>query len=311
MMDNFTIFACLLIQSTMAKLKDGFRGERAFVLPPACISKLEAHPVASTLHITDIGYYPRALYHYRERREPLSQYVMIYCIEGSGWFEVDGHRHEVRPDTYFILPAGRPHAYGASETDPWTIYWIHFKGTLAGEFVPREVATVEIRPGLHSRIADRLDMFEEIMTVLDQGYSMENLLYVSSVFHHFLGSVRYLTPYRSSSGPEADDIDVVNASIRFMKENIEKKLKLGDIACYVGYSSSQFSLMFTNRTGSSPIAYFNELKIRRACNLLDFSNLKINQICYKIGISDSYYFSRLFTRVMGISPTAYRRQKKG
>ena len=39
--------------------------------------------------------------------------------------------------------------------------------------------------------------------------------------------------------------------------------------------------------------------------------MKVNQICYKIGIEDCYYFARLFTKIMGISPREYKKAKKG
>ncbi len=39
--------------------------------------------------------------------------------------------------------------------------------------------------------------------------------------------------------------------------------------------------------------------------------MQINQVCFKIGIDDSYYFSRLFTKIMGMSPRCYRQQRKG
>ena len=72
--------------STMIKLKDGFSGERALVLPQSIIQEMEKDALSSILHITDIGYYPKALHHFRERKEPICQFVFIYCIEGAGWF---------------------------------------------------------------------------------------------------------------------------------------------------------------------------------------------------------------------------------
>lgn len=57
--------------------------------------------------------------------------------------------------------------------------------------------------------------------------------------------------------------------------------------------------------------YFNMLKIQQACALLDFTEIKINQVCYKVGIEDPYYFSRLFNKIMGMPPKEYKKLKKG
>ena len=113
------------------KLKDGFNGERLLVLPQVIVKAMETDPLMSKLHITDIGYFPKAMHHFRERKEPINQYVFIYCVDGEGWFKVSHHSYTVSAGQYFILPAGIPHTYGADKDFPWTIYWIHFKGEMA------------------------------------------------------------------------------------------------------------------------------------------------------------------------------------
>ena len=94
-------FASLIIKQ-MKKRKDGFSGERALILPLAIIHEMEKDPISSTLHITDIGYYPKAENHFRERSEPISQYILIYCVEGAGWFSVNNEMHQVKCNQYFI-----------------------------------------------------------------------------------------------------------------------------------------------------------------------------------------------------------------
>lgn len=298
----------------MAKQKDGFQGEQALVLPPAVIQRMKVERSTSLLYITDMGYYPKAYNHFRERKTPIEQYVFIYCTEGVGWFSIDGQRYAVSANQYFILPAGLPHAYGADERNPWTIYWIHFCGELAVAYCTHRICRLtEIKPGMHSRINYRTELFEEIFRVLRMGYSMENLSYASSVFHHYLGSLRYLQQYRESSSDHhsPENGNPVNAAIHYMKENLDKKLTLQNLATYTGYSSSYFSNLFLKQTGYAPLNYFNQIKIQKACQLLDFTDLKVNQICYKIGIEDPYYFSRLFAKTMGVSPKEYKKVKKG
>lgn len=295
----------------MIKRKDGFNGERALVLPLPVIQEMEKDTLSSILHITDIGYYPKALHHFRERKEPISQFVFIYCMEGSGWFRVNKQEYTVKANQYFILPAGTPHAYGSDDHNPWTIYWIHFKGKLASYFAEQANRPIEIKPSIQSRISNRNDLFEEIFRTLEMGYSHENLLYACSAFHYYLGSLHYLQQYREAGRKESVSNDIVTAAIHYMKENLEKKLTLADLAIHTGYSPSHFSVLFSKRTGYAPLTYFNQLKIQQACQLLDFTDMKINQICYKIGIEDTYYFSRLFSKIMGMSPREYKKQKKG
>ncbi len=295
----------------MAKLKDGFQGECAIVLPGTVVRQMESDPFCRNLHVTDIGYYPTARYHFRERREPISQYILIYCTRGAGWYELAGKRYSVGSDQLFILPAEKPHAYGADLDDPWTIYWVHFKGEMAGIFAEGFSTPFSIPSGDDSRISTRLGVFEEIYRTLKNGYSSDNLSYSAAALYYFLGSIKYLGKYRKSHETHEGERDIVETAIHFMRENLSKRLTLADIARHVNYSPSHFSAVFSRRTGYAPVYYFNQLKIQQASTYLDFTDLKITQICPRLGIDDPYYFSRLFRKHMGMSPSDYKKYKKG
>lgn len=293
----------------MLRIKSGFSGERSLVLPKMVTDMMAADAIVSVLYVTDIGYYPKAENHYRERREPIDQYVFIYCIDGRGSYEVGGNSYEVAANQYFILPAGVPHRYQADAENPWTIYWIHFKGMLAPYYAADAIAPTSVNPGIHSRISNRINMFEELFETLNSGYSIENIRYAMSLFHHYLASLRYVHQYRSA-GEKIDEGNVVEAAIHYMKENIERHMTLQEVADFTGYSASHFSMLFKAKTGHSPLNYINLLKIQRACLLLDTTQMRMNQICHKLGMDDPYYFSRLFSKIMGMSPRAYRTKPK-
>lgn len=292
------------------KIKDGFRGERSLIMPEMVRQMAESDPVLQTLHITDMGFYPHAIHHYRERVSPIDQYVLIYCIKGSGRYQVHGKQYEVKANQYFILPAKTPHVYASNNEDPWTIYWIHFRGTLADYYAEGSEAPITVSTNLNSRIADRNNIFEDIFMTLLDGYTIENLRYTSSLLHFYLGSLRYLPVYRKChkrTGKNKEEENIItNAALQYMEENLEKPITLQDLADYTGYSVSHFSTIFRTHTGHSPLSYFNLLKVKKACELLEMTDMKINQICCKVGIDDSYYFSRLFTKTVGISPKKYR-----
>lgn len=296
----------------MAKLKSGFLGERAIVLPSPIIEELKNDEFGCLLHITDIGFYPKAGFHFRQRtKEEAKQYVLIYCIEGNGWFEIGGVRQKVLPDHFFILPKGKAHSYGSNPNNPWTIYWIHFDGQKAGFFSEGLDVPTRISSENNSRIEERLNLFEEIFSTLKNGYSMNNLEYSISSLFHFLGSLKFLSAYRESISSKHEQRDVIDHAIHYMRENIHKRLTLNEISEFMGFSNSHFSALFQQKTGYSPINYFIQLKIQQACHYLDFTDMKINQVSIMIGFNDPFYFSRIFTKIMHVSPTEYRNVKKG
>ncbi len=288
-------------------IKDKFKGEHSVILPRAVVDMEKTDVLTKSLYITDIGYYPHAENHYRERTSPIREHVLIYCVAGEGWYSIGGKTYDVRQGQYFILISGEPHSYGASSDNPWTIYWVHFSGLQSDIYANGAQTPQDVRPSVNSRINERNNIFEEIFYTLNMSTDQESLRYASSLLHYYLATMRYIKLYRTAGGRQIDTTDVVATAIHYMKENILNKLSLDDLADYIGYSKSHFSAMFRAQTGMSPLAYYKNLKIERACDMLSNSSMKIVQICNSLGIDDPYYFSRLFRKEKGMSPQQYRK----
>lgn len=294
----------------MPKIHDGFYGERSLILPKFIIEEFQKDNFGKQLYITDIGFYPSAKFHFRERKEGAEQYILIYCRQGNGWFEHAGVRHEVSEEQFFIIPAKDPHSYGASNEQPWTIYWLHFGGSFAPIYANGYARPTTLYPDHNIKSSDLVSDFEHIYETLKKGYSKENVQYAMSRLYSFLGTITYMSVCRGESGEHKSDI--IEHAIRYMNENLEKKLNIKELSKYLGCQySNVLSSQFKQRTGYSLLSYFNHLKIQEACNCLDYTNMTITQISAKIGIEDPYYFSRLFTIIMGVSPTKYRNNIKG
>ncbi len=291
------------------KIREGFMGQRSVVVPQLILDIGEGDPILDALHISAMGYYPKAENHFRSRQEPISDFVLIYCVAGEGWFELMGERYRVPSNSFFILPAGIPHSYAADTSKPWTIYWVHFQGSLAESYASLPERVCRIEPTSKSRIRERNELFEEIFNSLDRGLSADSLRYASALFHHYLATLKYIPEYRGTSA-SGEQGDIVEATIHYLEENVEKSLTLQQMAEYAGISASYLSAVFKKRTGLAPLTYFNHLKIRHACRLLTDTDMKMNMICHKVGISDPYYFSRLFSKVIGMSPSEYRHRSE-
>jgi AraC-like DNA-binding protein/mannose-6-phosphate isomerase-like protein (cupin superfamily) len=289
--------------------QDGFINQKAIVIPPDVRNILAEDSITRLLYITDIGYYPNADEHYRHRKDGSSQNILIYCADGEGWYSINNQRFTVRKNQFFIISAGTPHTYAASVNHPWSIYWVHFTGEMANAFNSLYNKTHTIDNASNARYDARIQLFDEIFQNLEMGYNIDNLEYSSIVLWHFLGSMRYIPQFRIiNQGPSKN---VINDAISFMKNNISKKLTLEEIAQHVNYSPSHFGNVFAQRTGFTPLNYFNQLKIQAACRYLDFSDMKIKEIAYNLGFYDQYHFSKVFSKLMEMTPTQYRAKNKG
>lgn len=292
----------------MAKVELGFPGERFLYVPIPMINLIEDSPLTSDLYIYSMGYFSQAAYHYINRPEGCDEFLFIYCREGGGWIELYGERMPLETNQFIILPRNIPHAYGADDRNPWTIYWIHFRGSKAGLFSHRFDRPTALTPSAGSRIEERLDLFEEVFMTLSESTSIESLHYANLCFAHFLGSFLFIDIYRRNRREREVSENVINRAVHYMNENLESKLRLPELAAFCGYSESYFYRKFIKETGRSPIDYFIRMKIDKACKLLIQTEMTVNQVAVKLGFRESQYFSRTFAKVMGMSPRAFRKQ---
>lgn len=293
-----------MIETDQIRKKDGFEGQKAIVLPKKVKELCSFTPPINALFITDIGYYPNAHYHFRKRSRGVPQNIIIYCTEGIGYVELSIGTFKITPNNYLIIPSDSAHNYWADEKKPWSIYWIHFRGTQAHYYT--SLLSKQSRQPVNyvSFLEERIRIFNDLYQTIEDGYTLEGLIFNTVSLGYFL--ISFCFPERFSSAFYEKKENIVDSAIKFMQANIEKALKLEDISSSVCLSSSQLSAKFKSKTGYSPIVYFNHLKILRACQLLQFTDMRIKEIASKFGIDDPYYFSRLFTKTMGLSPTDYR-----
>jgi AraC family transcriptional regulator, arabinose operon regulatory protein len=287
----------------MMEKKEGFIGQRSYIMPSEMLMKVALHPLIETLYFTDIGYYPNAEFHQRERSSGCEQHILIYCINGEGWFEIDGQKYEVLPNSFFIIPAHKSHKYGANLENPWSIYWAHFTGSKSVDFVSflkENNEAIFIHPNPERNI-----MFDDIISHIEMSFNEDNIVYANTSFSHFLttfkGSVFNPKPKKQSEN------DQISRIIVYMKEHLNETLTLEDLASEAGMSASHFSAVFRQKVQSSPINFFTFLKIQQACRLLENSEMRVKEIAYSIGYNDPYHFSRVFATLMGMSPRDFRK----
>ncbi|WP_165043699.1 AraC family transcriptional regulator [Dysgonomonas sp. ZJ709] len=290
----------------MTQIKHGFHGQWSIILPFFIVEEMDKNYMMNDLYFHSLGYFPSAKYHYISRPSGCPENILIYCTKGSGWFEFNGKVHGVKENQYIILPACIAHRYGANNSDPWTIFWIHFKGYKSDLFKNEFGKIISIDPENNSRIDERLKLFEEIYNVLSVSHDNNALQYANFGLSYFLGSLLYVKTHRSSKSEDKYGTSLIHLATHYMNENIGNKLKLADIANYFGYSTSYFYRLFYKNMGIPPMEYFNQLKIQRSCYHLLSSTMKVNQISMRVGFEDPYYYSRLFKKTMGISPARYR-----
>lgn len=291
------------------RLRDGFPGELMYVVPRPLLHNLSKHPLVHPLMPTDIGWFPHAQYHYRERPEGSPEHVLILCVEGEGWYEVEGDRGTLNSGEALVIPKGTPHVYGASADAPWYIHWVHFIGTVGDYYVQqcqRDHFTLSVSD---DTVEQLVNLFCTCRDAFIANFVLQRMIYASQALHHLLGTLvfnnRAFSPLmRSSHFRGIDD------TLNYLHENLHARLSLDEMANHAGLSKSHFVRLFKEQTQYSPMDYFIHLKMQHACMLLSLSFMTIREISDTLGYDDPYYFSRVFKKTIGESPAMYRESNR-
>ena len=288
---------------------EGFPGQRIVVLPRAVVARAGRHALLTGIFPTDVGYFPRARGHLRERPAGVDQAIFIYCARGAGWCEMAGRRHTVQARELLVVPPNTPHVYGAEEQRPWTIHWFHVQGSLVGAFLDELGATVD-HPVVYVGDSPQLPaLFGEACDAMEHGYIPLQLIYAAQTLAHLLAVM--LRHHRESHYEQPGTQQKVVQTIAYMKQHLDQPLQLDALAAVANLARSQYTALFKRQTGYAPIDYFIRLKMHRACQLLDTTPSSVKVIAAVLGYEDPLYFSRVFRVINKMSPQAWRQMRKG
>ncbi len=296
-----------LKDSQNIKKKEGFEGENVCIFPDRINFELEQNSLCKNLYLTDIGYYPKALYHRRERKQGCKQYILIYCIHGEGWFAVNENTYQVKANHFFILPKNTRHQYGSDKNNPWSIYWVHFTGYSAQDYFYYLMGNTSVAPRMAIPSDERNLLFDEIIRYASIIKNIDAVIYANNCLYNFLASFKN-TIYANTE-THRKQFTVIDTCIELMKGNLNKNLNLFELSQMMNISISHLSALFKEKMHDSPYNYYIFLKVQRACYLLWNTEMKVKTIAFQLGYDDPYHFSRVFKNTMGLSPKAFRNRK--
>ena len=265
-----------------------------------------AMPCTRELMLTAAGYHPRAEGHYCKRPRGSRGFVFLYCIEVSGWVKYDGQDILVTRNQGVFLRPGRAHEYGASKMHPWSYYYIHYEGALAVDYTRMLLDEVECGTCWIKETHEYLKCFSMILENLEKGWTYPNMVMASAEFHKLLAWI-YLKKQHDATGVERVSKEArVQAVADMIEENPRNNISVLEMARAANLSNSRFRELFKALIGMSPKQFCLHVQIEKAKQLLASSEMCIHEISECVGTPDPHYFSRIFSRKVGVSPSGYR-----
>ena len=110
--------------------------------------------------------------------------------------------------------------------------------------------------------------------------------------------------------PDAKHANLIHQCVQYINTNYSSPLTLEEMARIVCLSADYLSKIFKQETGTTFSRYLNDVRIARAKELIRQSRLRLTDISSMVGYDDQSYFTKVFTKTVGVSPSEYRKNSR-
>ena len=221
-----------------------------------------------------------------------------YVEDGTGCVNIDSTVfYPVAGDSYF-LQEGRSQHYHSNKEHPWKKYFLNFSGKLA----------VSLTEGYGLERTSHfagLSIKEELLAIIEIAKSgkkdptPEIIGILNGIFLKF----------RAHAKGDWCHVGIAERMREFLETKTASRFRIEELCEHVHRSESQTIRIFKEAYGVTPYSYLLKKKLDLAEQLLRDTNLSIRAIADELSFADEYYFSNVFKKRMGLSPSAYRKNE--
>ncbi|MFO7671464.1 MAG: AraC family transcriptional regulator [Bacteroidales bacterium] len=249
--------------------------------------------------------HPSDYYFYWDKGRVLNEFQINYITKGSGVYETETGKFSVKPGSLLLTRPGVWHRYRPLRGVGWTENYLGFDGS-----IPRNHLNLERfffnRPVLQiGHREEFIDIYLKIFEmVLEEKPGFQQV--ASAMVMNILGYMVSLEKQKNFSGKRVEKI--IRSACFELREKVEEKMDFQLYAenYHMGYS--YFRKMFKQYTGFAPVQYHLNLKIQKAKELLIYTDQSVKEIASNLGFQSIHYFSRIFKKKTGHSPSEIRKK---
>lgn len=211
-------------------------------------------------------------------------------VDGTGTLTCGGQPYALSAGTLFFVPGGE--VFSVESRDGLKYYYINFYGRRGDEFMER------FDIGKHHCVFEGYGELTPFWSDCQRRAEDGNIdILCEAVLLYSLAKLRPVEKVQS---------DVVTGIVTMTQENFTNpNLSLSAIADELGYDAKYLSSLFKKKKGMAYTQYLRDLRIRHAVFLMEEGIVSVKNIALLSGFHDALYFSKVFTKCEGVSPTVY------
>ena len=262
---------------------------------------------SSLLHLQEVGSLT-AIRPHTSKREKLQSYLCFMVEDGEGELVYEGKKYELRSGDVVFIDCRKAYSHSTGlnpNTELWSLRWCHFYGPS----MPAIYAKYCERGGLPvirgADVSQYAAILTDIYTLASSSDYIRDMR-INGKLNDLLTLLMESSWHRgnSSNAPKKMDISLVKS---FLDEHYKEKLSLESVASHFFIDKHYLARLFKEQYGMTMVTYLQQVRITHAKRMLRFTDKSIEEIGLECGIGELNYFSRVFKKLEGVSPSEFRR----
>ena len=225
-------------------------------------------------------------------------FYLMYIFKGQISVSLGDGEKTVAAGDVLIFPPNFRYRYSYIGKEPLEYTFVHFTGSYAERLL--ELYGMYPLPFLHSTNCDRrvADSFSRFLECTEKTSNLQKYELACMLEQGLLSIASHLT--NSTSGRTFE------SSLHIMHTAYHSDIRVPELARAENLSHSRYVELFRAQFGMSPMAYLIRLRMRAACSLLETTDMPISRIANMVSYDDPHFFSKIFKKHIGVSPSEYR-----
>lgn len=258
---------------------------------------------SALLYLQEIGSLQAEQPHISSRTH-LPSYLFFCVNSGSGELEYQGKKHKLSQGDCVFIDCQQPYSHSTS-TDLWSLSWIHFSGVTMQNIYQK----YQERGGRPVFQPENITAFTELhKSLFNLAFSDDYIrdMRINSGLNELLVLLMNESWHPVEQSNSALKKQNLNPIRDYLDTHYTERVSLDALADQFFISKFYLTHVFKEQFGVSINTYIQNLRITKAKHLLRFTNKKLEDIGYQCGFGAPHYFSRIFKKVEGITPSEFR-----